>query len=197
MNRWCSESPLRSSLPICHSQFKRFVSRRSMGAGWGERTPKPLLFKTIPQLVVRDGRGLSTKTSKASRENLKSAEERGGLFAQEATQGRILTLDRQKMRGVLGNRYYMCKREESMGDIPQIASQQEYCGSQSSMFGIEWVIHSATRLMLLSWNGFYDEKRKKDSQVGCSFVLNNLLGEIRGHQKTQKNQEQVFQFVYV
>ena len=78
---------------------------------------------------------------------------RFGFFAWEASWGRILTLDRLRRRGVpLVNRCFMCKREEESIDHLFL-----HCVTAGylwqlffSLFGLQRVMHSSVRLMLLS-----------------------------------------------
>ena len=99
---------------------------------------------------------------------------RFGFFAWEASWGRILTLDRLRRRGVpLVNRCFMCKREEESIDHLFL-----HCVTAGylwqlffSLFGLQRVMHSSVRLMLLSQSGIQVGKKQKKVWLAAPLCL--------------------------
>ena len=100
---------------------------------------------------------------------------RVSFFAWEATWVKILTLDQLKMRGQkMLNRYYMCKEEEETSDHILFHCPKARILWQLifALFGVQWVMHSSVRGLLLSWGDFLvGRKRKKAWKVAllCLF----------------------------
>ena len=61
------------------------------------------------------------------------------------------------------NRCYMCKEEEEMSDHILLHCPKTHILWQLifALFGVQWVMHSSVRGLLLSWGGFFVGRRRK------------------------------------
>ena len=78
---------------------------------------------------------------------------RVNFFAWGETWAKILTLDQLKKRGrKMPNRYYMCKEEEETSDHILLHCPKACILWQLifALFGVQWVMHSSVRGLLLS-----------------------------------------------
>ena len=103
------------------------------------------------------------------------------FFAWEAPCAKILTLDQLKMRGwKIPNKCYLYKEEETSDYILIHCSKARLLWQLIfAFFGIQWVMHSLVREVLLIWYKSFVGKRQKKSVESFSvvFVLEFMVGE--------------------
>ncbi|RVW49024.1 hypothetical protein CK203_080960 [Vitis vinifera] len=110
----------------------------------------------------------------------------GGLFAWEASWGKVLTQDQLKRRGWnLANRCPLCcDEEETINHILIHCSKAKVLWDLLfSLFGVNWVLPFSVRDTLLGWHA--PLKDKKHSKVWraaplCLFWMQGSLGKKKG-----------------
>ena len=87
-----------------------------------------------------------------------------GVFAWEATWGKVLTLDQLKRRGMtLVNRCFMCEKNEENIDhlLIHCKSAKMLWNLFLSIFGTSWVFRQSMLHTLLAWQGAAVGKKRK------------------------------------
>ena len=97
-----------------------------------------------------------------------------GVFAWEATWGKVLTLDKLKRRGMtLVNRCFMCKEDQENIDhlLLHCKSAKMLWNLFLSIIGTSWVFPSSVLHTLLAWQGAVVDKKRKTIWLAAPLCL--------------------------
>ena len=91
-----------------------------------------------------------------------------------------MTLDQIKRSQRIPNRCYICKAEEEIGDhiLIHCMKARILWHLIYMVFGVQLVMHSSIRGVLLSWCGSFVGKEENKGLEGCSVVL--VLDHMKG-----------------
>ena len=138
-----------------------------LGIQWSGLTQRVVFFFYVKSFSSLAGRGVDPFPHSIVWNS--GVPVRVNFFAWEATWAKILTLNQLRKRGwKLPNRCYMCKEEEETS-VHILLHCPKACILWQlifSLFGVQWVMHSSVRGLLLSWGDFLvGRKRKKAWKV--------------------------------
>ena len=105
-----------------------------------------------------------------------------GVFAWEATWGKVLTLDQLKRRGmILVNRCFMCEEDEENIDhlLIHCKRAQMLWNLLLSIFGISWVFSQSVLHTLLAWQGAAVGKKRRRIWLAAPLCLFWTLWRVR------------------